>query len=55
LKQETTTLTKLIAGVCCLPKSGSQSGNAGLGNDPASGKIGTAIQFANAAEFHPLL
>ncbi len=26
-----------------------------LGNDPASGKIGTAIQFANAAEFHPLL
>ncbi|CAK9234434.1 unnamed protein product [Sphagnum troendelagicum] len=26
-----------------------------LGNDPASGKIGTAIQFANAAKFHPLL
>lgn len=31
LKQETTKLRKLIAGVCCLPKSGSQSGNAGLG------------------------
>jgi hypothetical protein len=26
-----------------------------LGNDPARGKIGTAIQFANAAKFHPLL
>lgn len=26
-----------------------------LGSDPASGKIGTTIQFANAAEFHPLL
>lgn len=31
LKQETTKLRKLIAGVCCLPKSGCQSGNAGLG------------------------
>jgi hypothetical protein len=26
-----------------------------LDNDPASGKIGTAIRFANATEFHPLL
>jgi hypothetical protein len=25
-----------------------------LGNDPANGKIGTAVKFANAAEFHPL-
>jgi len=25
-----------------------------LGNDPANGKIGTAVRLANAAKFHPL-
>jgi hypothetical protein len=46
---------KLIAGVLILAKTWVLKWKWWTwGNDPANGKIGTAVKFANAAEFHPL-